>query len=108
MDKEHLRTGDKTACRFRFIKNPEYVELGTKMIFREGRTKAVGTITKLHHEVEGKSTYNTRSSKQYKSQMHQRAHTAKRRTPAATTTPQQNPTQPAQQWKIYFRVEWSM
>lgn len=42
------------------------------MIFREGRTKAVGTITKLHEEVVGKSTHNTRQNKQYKALMHQR------------------------------------
>ena len=72
MDKEHLRTGDKATCRFRFIKSPEYITIGTKMIFREGRTKAVGTITKLHEEVAGKSTHNTRQNKQYKALMHQR------------------------------------
>ena len=72
MDKEHLRTGDKATCRFRFIKTPEYITIGTKMIFREGRTKAVGTITKLHEEVAGRSTHNTRQNKQYKALMHQR------------------------------------
>lgn len=25
MSKEHLRTGDKATCRFRFIKYPEYM-----------------------------------------------------------------------------------
>lgn len=44
MDKEHLRTGDKAMVRFRFIKQPEFVKPETRMIFREGRTKAVGTI----------------------------------------------------------------
>ena len=44
MDKDHLRTGDKAMVRFRFIKQPEFVKPETRMIFREGRTKAVGTI----------------------------------------------------------------
>ena len=44
MDKDHMRTGDKATVRFRFIKQPEYVKPDTRMIFREGRTKAVGTI----------------------------------------------------------------
>lgn len=44
MNAECLRTGDKASVRFRFIKNPEYLRLGQKMIFREGRTKAIGTI----------------------------------------------------------------
>ena len=47
MTKEHLRTGDKALVHFRFLKNPEYVKQGTKFVFREGRTKAVGTITEL-------------------------------------------------------------
>ncbi|XP_078346711.1 GTP-binding protein 1-like [Oculina patagonica] len=47
MDKEHLRTGDKAMVRFRFIKNPEFVKPETRMIFREGRTKAVGTIQQI-------------------------------------------------------------
>ena len=49
------------------------------MIFREGRTKAVGTITKLHEEVAGKSTHNTRQNKQYKALMHQRGKGANRK-----------------------------
>ncbi|ESN96478.1 hypothetical protein HELRODRAFT_107544 [Helobdella robusta] len=47
MSREHLRTGDKAIVRFRFIKNPEYIRMDTRLVFREGRTKAVGTITKL-------------------------------------------------------------
>jgi GTPase len=47
MSMQHLRTGDKANVKFRFIKNPEYLKIGQKMIFREGRTKAVGTITRV-------------------------------------------------------------
>ena len=47
MSKEHLRTGDKATVRFRFLKHPEFLKSGTKFVFREGRTKAVGTITEL-------------------------------------------------------------
>lgn len=47
MSAECLRTGDKASVRFRFMKNPEYLRLGQKMIFREGRTKAIGTIAKV-------------------------------------------------------------
>ncbi len=39
-----LRTGDKATVRFRFMYKPEYVKLGSKLIFREGRTKGLGTI----------------------------------------------------------------
>lgn len=47
MTAECLRTGDKASVKFRFLKNPEYLRLGQKMIFREGRTKAIGTIAAL-------------------------------------------------------------
>lgn len=100
MDKEHLRTGDKATCRFRFIKSPEYIKPGTKMIFREGRAKAVGTITELYDEVEGKSSHNTRQSKQHKAMMHHRAQVANKRRPvvenpaSSTVTNTQNSTVP--------------
>ncbi|XP_070580603.1 GTP-binding protein 1-like [Ptychodera flava] len=47
MSKDHLRTGDKAQVMFRFIKNPEYIKGDTRMVFREGRTKAVGSITRV-------------------------------------------------------------
>ncbi|KAL8587376.1 GTP-binding protein 1 [Nucella lapillus] len=51
MTEEHLRTGDKAMVRFRFIKNPEYLKNNMRLVFREGRTKAVGTITNLFPHV---------------------------------------------------------
>ncbi|XP_063165513.1 GTP-binding protein 1 isoform X3 [Candoia aspera] len=47
MDKDCLRTGDKATVHFRFIKTPEYLHIDQRLVFREGRTKAVGTITKI-------------------------------------------------------------
>jgi hypothetical protein len=44
MSQDCLRTGDKATVRFRFIKNPEYIREGERLVFREGRTKAVGNI----------------------------------------------------------------
>ncbi|CAF2776744.1 unnamed protein product [Rotaria sp. Silwood2] len=44
---ENLRTGDRANVLFRFLKSPEYLRLGMKLIFREGRTKAIGSISKL-------------------------------------------------------------
>ncbi len=78
MDREHLRTGDRALCHFRFIKNPEFIQIGTKMIFREGRTKAVGSITKLFNHIPGQSSHNTRTGKSHKAQMHHRAQQANR------------------------------
>lgn len=48
MNVEHMRTGDKALVRFQFIKNPEYLRPGVKMVFREGRTKAIGTINRVN------------------------------------------------------------
>uniref|UniRef100_A0A672N2M5 Translation elongation factor EFTu/EF1A C-terminal domain-containing protein n=1 Tax=Sinocyclocheilus grahami TaxID=75366 RepID=A0A672N2M5_SINGR len=47
MNKDCLRTGDKASVHFRFIKTPEYFHTDQRLVFREGRTKAVGTITKV-------------------------------------------------------------
>lgn len=45
--KEALRTGEKAEVRFRFIKHPEYLKVGAKLLFREGVTKGIGHVTKL-------------------------------------------------------------
>jgi hypothetical protein len=47
MNKDCLRTGDKATVHFRFIKNPEYLRPNMRMVFREGRTKAVGNVLRL-------------------------------------------------------------
>ena len=60
MNKEHLRTGDKATCLFRFIKNPEYLRPGARMVFREGRTKAVGNVTKIFPHVPGCAAQGTK------------------------------------------------
>ncbi|XP_075255104.1 GTP-binding protein 1-like isoform X2 [Convolutriloba macropyga] len=67
MNKEALRTGDKASIRFRFIKHPEYLRVGTRLVFREGRTKAVGSITKVYHpsETPQKPTYRNRYAPKY-------------------------------------------
>ncbi|CAD7077328.1 unnamed protein product [Hermetia illucens] len=47
MDREFLRTGDKAIVQFKFIKHPEFIRPGQRMVFREGRTKAVRSVLKL-------------------------------------------------------------
>jgi GTPase len=44
---EILRTGDKSLARFHFLYRPEYMKEGQRLIFREGRTKGIGIVTKL-------------------------------------------------------------
>lgn len=66
MNKECLRTGDKAAVHFRFIKTPEYLHSDQRLVFREGRTKAVGSITKL---LQSKPQAKMQSSKKPPSQV---------------------------------------
>ncbi|KAJ1942570.1 hypothetical protein FBU59_003158 [Linderina macrospora] len=47
-----LRTGDRATVVFQFIKFPEYLVPGARLIFREGRTKGVGKVTKILNKAE--------------------------------------------------------
>ena len=47
MSNDRIRTGDKTVARFRFLKSPEYLKPGQRIVLREGRTKMVGTVTQV-------------------------------------------------------------
>ena len=44
MDKAVLRTGDRSVVRFKFLQHAEYLKVGTRVLFREGRTKGLGKI----------------------------------------------------------------
>ncbi|KAL1922924.1 uncharacterized protein VTP21DRAFT_9300 [Calcarisporiella thermophila] len=46
-DRGVLRTGDRATVRFRFIRHPEFLKPGSKLVFREGRTKGVGKVVRL-------------------------------------------------------------
>lgn len=45
MDREVLRTGSKASIDFEFLFRPEFVTVGSRLIFREGKTKGIGNIT---------------------------------------------------------------
>ncbi|XP_043079015.1 GTP-binding protein 2b isoform X2 [Puntigrus tetrazona] len=45
--KEELRTGERAVVCFRFLKHPEYLRVGAKLLFREGVTKGIGHVTHL-------------------------------------------------------------
>lgn len=47
MSSRSLRTGERAVVHFRFIKYPEYLKMGQRLVFREGRTKAVGNVIKM-------------------------------------------------------------
>lgn len=47
MRQDVLRTGDRALVRFRFMHYPEFLKVGARLLFREGRTKGVGKITTI-------------------------------------------------------------
>ena len=52
ISKPLLRSGDRATVTFRFSYRPEYVIEGVNIIFREGRTKGQGVITRIIYEDE--------------------------------------------------------
>jgi len=48
IDQSLIRTGDRATVRFRFKYRPEHIRLGQRIVFREGRTKGIGLITKIY------------------------------------------------------------
>lgn len=71
MNKDCLRTGDKANVKFRFIKHPEYIKVGQRMVFREGRTKAVGNILKPLPHVSLTNLNRTKPSKAQQARQNQ-------------------------------------
>ena len=47
MDKDVLRTGVRARVTFEFMYRPEFLRESTKVLFTEGKTKAIGTIRDL-------------------------------------------------------------
>ena len=52
IDREFIRTGDRATVAFRFVQRPEYLAVGDRILFREGRTKGLGIVKSLSY-VEG-------------------------------------------------------
>lgn len=53
MNTDLLRTGDKGHIKFRFMYRPEYLKVGTTILFREGRTKGLGVVSAVHFSNQG-------------------------------------------------------
>ncbi|MGB9728606.1 MAG: GTP-binding protein [Thermoprotei archaeon] len=47
LSKSPLRTGDTATVRLRFMYRPVYLTVGDKFVFREGRTRGLGYVTKI-------------------------------------------------------------
>jgi hypothetical protein len=91
MNKEHLRTGDKALVHFQFIKQPEFLKPGTRMVFREGRTKAVGTIVNISPNRPGGSKQaatSTSTATKLKPRVHHNKHRYGKKTRTTQSTEQ--------------------
>ena len=42
-----LKTNENTSVVLKFIRHPEYIKVGSRLLFREGRTKGIGKITQI-------------------------------------------------------------
>ena len=52
---DSLKTGQRGKIRFRFIKQPEYIKVGARILFRERRTKGIGEVTQVFYFQKGLS-----------------------------------------------------
>ena len=50
IDREFIRTGDRATVAFRFVQRPEFLCIGERILFREGRTKGLGIVKSLGFE----------------------------------------------------------
>ena len=46
---EGIRSNDTASVVFRFIRHAEYVKVGQRLLFRDGRTKGIGRVTQVFH-----------------------------------------------------------
>lgn len=47
LDKKYLKAGESGKVKMTFKYKPHYVEVGEHFVFREGKTKGIGTVTKI-------------------------------------------------------------
>ena len=47
IDREYIRTGDRATVAFKFVQRPEYLAVGDRILFREGRTKGLGIVKQV-------------------------------------------------------------
>lgn len=58
LNRDSLKTGQRGRIRFRFLKQPEYVKVGARILFRERRTKGIGEITQVFYHQKGSAIVN--------------------------------------------------
>lgn len=50
IDRAYIRTGDRATVAFQFVQRPEYLSIGDRILFREGRTKGLGIVKGLGYD----------------------------------------------------------
>ncbi len=50
IDRAFIRTGDRAVVAFRFVQRPEYLAVGDRILFREGRTKGLGIVKAVGYD----------------------------------------------------------
>lgn len=50
IDRAYIRTGDRATVAFRFVQRPEYLTVGERILFREGRTKGLGIVKAVGYD----------------------------------------------------------
>jgi GTPase len=50
IDRAYIRTGDRATVAFRFVQRPEFLAVGDRILFREGRTKGLGIVKALGYD----------------------------------------------------------
>ena len=50
IDRAFIRTGDRATVAFRFVQRPEYLSVGERILFREGRTKGLGIVKEVGYD----------------------------------------------------------
>jgi len=49
LENDIMRTGSKGVMKFRFMYHPEHIREGDTILFREGKTKGLGEVTRVFH-----------------------------------------------------------
>jgi len=50
IDRAYIRTGDRAIVAFRFCQRPEFLAVGDRILFREGRTKGLGIVKEVGYD----------------------------------------------------------
>ncbi|KAF2486166.1 P-loop containing nucleoside triphosphate hydrolase protein [Neohortaea acidophila] len=50
IDRPYIRTGDRATVAFRFVQRPEFLCVGDRILFREGRTKGLGIVKQVGYD----------------------------------------------------------